>query len=67
VEVIVFSGGGEPSGEYRDFSATATLIEEGRAEVADVLDRYMGTSHDIVHPGAPPPTGTPAPAGPPVR
>ena len=34
VEVIVFSGGGEPSGQYRDFSATATLIEEGRAEVA---------------------------------
>ena len=45
VEVVVFSGGGEPSGQYRDFSATATLIEEGRAEVADVLDRYVGTSH----------------------
>ena len=47
VEVIVFSGGGEPSGQYRDFSATAALIEEGRAEVADVLDRYVGTSHDL--------------------
>ncbi len=47
VEVVVFSGGGEPSGEYRDFSGTATLIEEGRAEVADVLDRYVGTSHDL--------------------
>ena len=32
---------------YRDFSATGTLIEEGRAEVADVLDRYVGTSHDL--------------------
>jgi hypothetical protein len=48
--VVVFSGGGEPSGQYRDFSATATLIEEGRAEVADVLDRYVGTSHDLAHP-----------------
>ncbi len=47
VEVVVFSGGGEPSSQYRDFSATATLIEEGRAEVADVLDRYAGTSHDL--------------------
>jgi NTE family protein len=47
VEVVVFSGGGEPSGQYRDFSATASLIEEGRAEVADVLDRYAGTSHDL--------------------
>ncbi len=47
VEVVVFSGGGEPSGQYRDFSATAALIEEGRAEVADVLDRYVGTSQDL--------------------
>ena len=50
VEVVVFSGGGEPSGQYRDFSATASLIEEGRAEVADVLDRYVGTSQDLAHP-----------------
>lgn len=42
VEVIVFSGGGEPSGQYRDFSATATLIDEGRREVADVLGRRAG-------------------------
>ena len=55
VEVIVFSGGGEPSGQYRDFSATAALIEEGRAEVADVLDRYAGTSHDLA------PAQTPVP------
>jgi NTE family protein len=48
VEVVVFSGGGEPSGEYRDFSATATLIEEGRAEVAAVLDRYVGTSQELL-------------------
>jgi NTE family protein len=47
VEVVVFSGGGEPSGQYRDFSATATLIDEGRAEVADVLDRYAGTSQQL--------------------
>ncbi len=39
VEVVVFSGGGEPSAQYRDFSGTATMIEEGRAEVAEVLDR----------------------------
>jgi NTE family protein len=47
VEVVVFSGGGEPSGQYRDFSATAALIEEGRAEVAQVLDRYAGTSQEL--------------------
>jgi NTE family protein len=47
VEVVVFSGGGEPSGQYRDFSASAALIEEGRAEVADVLGRYAGTSQDL--------------------
>jgi NTE family protein len=47
VEVVVFSGGGEPSGQYRDFSATAALIEEGRAEVATVLDRYAGTSQEL--------------------
>jgi NTE family protein len=47
VEVVVFSGGGEPSADYRDFSATADLIDGGRAEVAAVLDRYRGTSHDL--------------------
>ncbi|HEX3333148.1 MAG TPA: patatin-like phospholipase family protein [Acidimicrobiales bacterium] len=47
VEVIVFSGGGDPSGQYRDFSGTPALLEEGRAEVAAVLDRYAGTSHDL--------------------
>jgi len=47
VEVVVFSGGGEPAAQYRDFSATPALIEEGRTEVADVLDRYVGTSHDL--------------------
>jgi NTE family protein len=62
VEVVVFSGGGEPSGQYRDFSGTATLIEEGRAEVADVLDRYVGTSQDLVHPVTPPTTAEPPPA-----
>ncbi len=57
VEVVVFSGGGEPSGQYRDFSATATLIEEGRAEVAGVLDRYIGTSQEL----APVPAASPTP------
>jgi NTE family protein len=50
VEVVVFSGGGEPSAQYRDFSGTATMIEEGRAEVAEVLDRYAGTSQDVTVP-----------------
>jgi NTE family protein len=55
VDVVVFSGGGEPSAQYRDFSATADLIEEGRAEVAEVLDRYVGTSQDLTA-GLPPRT-----------
>jgi len=38
VEVVVFSAGGEPSTDYRDFSASADLIEAGRAAVASVLD-----------------------------
>ena len=61
VEVIVFSGGGDPSGQYRDFSGTAALIEEGRAEVRDTLERYMGTSQDLRLPPVSPP---PPPAGP---
>jgi NTE family protein len=61
IEVIVFSGGGEPSGQYRDFSGTAALIAEGRAEVSAVLDRYAGTSHDLGLPAVSPP---PPPAGP---
>ncbi len=50
VEVVVFSGGGEPSTQYRDFSGTAAMIEEGRAEVAEVLDRYADTSQDLLVP-----------------
>lgn len=46
VEVVVFSGGGDPSADYRDFSATPELIDAGRAEVAAVLDRYR-TSHEL--------------------
>jgi NTE family protein len=53
VEVVVFSGGGEPSGQYRDFSGTTAMIEEGRAEVAAVLDRYIGTSGDLTPAEAP--------------
>jgi NTE family protein len=66
VEVVVFSGGGDPSGQYRDFSATAALIEEGRAEVRDVLDRYVGTSQDLGLPpvSPPPPSPEPVPAAP---
>jgi NTE family protein len=63
VEVVVFSGGGEPSGQYRDFSASSALIEEGRAEVAAVLDRYAGTSQELAPP--PPPTTPPPPPPPP--
>jgi NTE family protein len=59
VEVVVFSGGGEPSAQYRDFSATAELIEEGRAEVAEVLDRYAGTSQELTPPRATAPTPVP--------
>ena len=53
VEVVVFSGGGEPASQYRDFSGTATMIAEGRAEVAEVLDRYVGTSHDLTEESVP--------------
>jgi hypothetical protein len=67
VEVIVFSGGGEPAGQYRDFSGTAALIQHGRAEVADVLDRYVGTSYDLgVAPPPPPPEAEPSPVRAPV-
>ncbi len=39
VEVVVFSGRTDPGGgDYRDFSASAVLIDEGRQEVARVLD-----------------------------
>ncbi len=48
VEVVVFSGGGEPSAQYRDFSGTAAMIADGRAEVAEVLSRYVGTSHELI-------------------
>jgi NTE family protein len=50
VDVVVFSGGGEVSAQYRDFSGTAAMIEEGRAEVAEVLDRYAGTSQEVTGP-----------------
>jgi NTE family protein len=69
IEVVVFSGGGEPAGQYRDFSATASLIEEGRVEVASVLDRVGEASETdedgaetvgtLVTPGTPSTAGTP--------
>lgn len=46
VEVVVFSGGGEPAADYRDFSVTGELIDAGRAEVASVLDHPPDTSQD---------------------
>ena len=55
VEVVVFSGGGEPAAQYRDFSGTAAMIAEGRAEVAEVLERYVGTSHDLTPQSVPTP------------
>jgi NTE family protein len=61
IEVIVFSGGGEPAAQYRDFSATESLIEEGRREVTDVLDRYVGTSHDLGPAPVSPPPGAAGP------
>lgn len=47
VEVVVFSGGGEPGADYRDFSGTAELIAAGRHQVATVLDRYLGSSQRL--------------------
>jgi NTE family protein len=47
VEVVVFSGGGDPAADYRDFSGVGELIDAGRHEVAAVLDRYKGTSHQL--------------------
>ena len=55
IEVVVFSGGGDPSGQYRDFSATAALIEEGRAEVPR---RARPLRRDV--PGSGPASGQPA-------
>ena len=40
VEVIVFSGGGESSRDYTDFSDTDALIAVGRAEALEVLRRH---------------------------
>lgn len=39
VEVVVFSGCGDPTADYRDFSGTAELVAAGRDEVARVLER----------------------------
>jgi NTE family protein len=40
IEVIVFSGGGESSRDYTDFSDTDALIAAGRAEALEVLRRH---------------------------
>lgn len=45
VEVIVFSGGGVSSRDYTDFSETEALLEAGRAEAIEVLQR-----HGLVNP-----------------
>lgn len=47
VEVVVFSGGGDPASDYRDFSNVEALIHAGRHEVATVLDDAAATSHDV--------------------
>jgi NTE family protein len=44
VEVTVFSGGGDPAADYRDFTGTSELIALGRAEVAAVLDAPAGAA-----------------------
>lgn len=72
VEVVVFSGGGDPDAAYRDFSATAELIAQGRAEVAAVLDGHRRATEDVAEAAglpAEPPRGAllplPADPGPP--
>lgn len=53
VEVVVFSGGGEPSADYRDFSGTGDLVGAGRAEVGRVLDgRVPGHGQAVPAPDA---------------
>jgi NTE family protein len=52
VEVTVFSGGGDPGADYRDFSTTSELIAAGRAEVAAVLDGHDGAAAHDGHDGA---------------
>jgi NTE family protein len=47
VEVIVFSGGGDPAADYRDFSGAPELIDAGRAEVAAVLDGTGGPTNGL--------------------
>jgi NTE family protein len=54
VEVVVFSGGGEPEGAYRDFSATGELIAQGRTEVAATLDLYGSMPQQLVTSTTPP-------------
>jgi NTE family protein len=44
-EVIVFCVGSEPISRYDDFSATATLIESGRANAEAVLDFWAAGGH----------------------
>jgi NTE family protein len=53
VEVVVFSGGGDPAADYRDFSSTAELVQAGRDEVARVLDgRVRQEGRSTPGPGA---------------
>lgn len=60
IEVVVFSGGGEPSAAYRDFSATVELITAGRQEVARVLERRdRATTRSLPAGGGPSSPGDP--------
>jgi len=47
VEVVVFSGGDDPSTDYRDFTGTSALIELGRAEVAATLARPQRATAEL--------------------
>jgi hypothetical protein len=49
--------GVDPWAQYRDLSATALLIQEGRDEVAEVLARSAGTAQELM-PGQPPDPST---------
>jgi NTE family protein len=67
VDVTVFSGGGDPSADYRDFSATSELIAAGRAEVSAVLDAHDGAADHGDASGAKPHDRTPRRAPSPAR
>lgn len=50
IEVVVFSGGGQPTADYRNFAGTAELVAAGRAEVAAVLDGLADRAGEVLQP-----------------